>query len=104
MPSQEVATGLPCSPLPSIYPNRLQQGADLLRSQIPHENVTWMRNLRNELSSAWENKLVTLLQDIHGFERSGSSTTWVQNAKEQRLSKHTMGYQLQSTRSIDADQ
>lgn len=83
--------------------DRLQQSADLLRSQIPHENAVWMRGIRSELNGTWEAKLTTLLRDIHHFERSGTSTTWARNSKEQRASKHTMGYQLQSSRTIELD-
>lgn len=83
--------------------DRLQQSADLLRSQIPHENAVWMRSIRSELNSTWEDKLTTLLRDIHLFERNGTSTTWARNSKEQRASKHTMGYQLQSSRTIELD-
>ncbi|KIO23610.1 hypothetical protein M407DRAFT_77860, partial [Tulasnella calospora MUT 4182] len=81
--------------------DRLQESANLLRSQIPHENITWMRSIRSELSVAWESKLAKLLEDIRHFERRGTVTTWPRNSKEQQASRHTMGYQLQSTWTIE---
>ncbi|KIO15749.1 hypothetical protein M407DRAFT_49351, partial [Tulasnella calospora MUT 4182] len=76
----------------------LETFVGLVRRQLPHENVIWMRNIRAELNEEWEEKASRVIGNIRAFERSGTTTTWPRNAKERQASKHTMGYQLQSTR------
>ncbi|KAG8894871.1 hypothetical protein FRC00_008347 [Tulasnella sp. 408] len=77
----------------------MEKGAQIIRGQVPHENITWMRGMRKALGEKWQSQLTTVLQDIDHHEKNGRATTWPRNAKEQRASRHTLGFQLQSTRS-----
>lgn len=77
----------------------MEKGAQIIRGQVPHENITWMRGFRRALGQKWQTQLTTALQDIDHHEKNGRAITWPRNAKEQRASRHTMGFQLQSARS-----
>lgn len=78
---------------------RLEEAAVLLRSQLPHRNLVWMRGVRGTLDEIWEERLGRVLEDVRRFENSGMGVTWPRTARERRSSRHTLGLELASARS-----
>ncbi|KAG8990423.1 hypothetical protein FRB90_001762 [Tulasnella sp. 427] len=62
----------------------MEQGARVIRGQVPHGNLTWMRGIRSTLGDKWESRLTTVLDDIRHHEKNGHAATWPRNTEERR--------------------
>ncbi|PPQ78411.1 hypothetical protein CVT26_007765 [Gymnopilus dilepis] len=75
---------------------RLIRAGQIIMSQIPHNNLVWMRSIdRRDLGR----DAIDMADDVDRFERAGRNrdTTWAQGKSkaERRRAMNTMGYVLQ---------
>lgn len=71
---------------------QIEYGTDVLKSQLPHQNLIWLRsmarlNIGQDISA--------LADDVEQLQRLGPTrdVTWARNRLEQRRSANIMGFQ-----------
>jgi hypothetical protein len=79
--------------------NKTFQVCSILSSQLPHKSSLWMSNANMVLDDRFESTMDRFLTHIKSFEWSNKNRTWPKTLRERRISKTTMGFQLESESS-----
>jgi hypothetical protein len=78
--------------------NKATEFAQLLRTQLPHENRIWVKNMCGATRRIYRD-IDQILEDVKNFENNGRAVTWPRNSSERRQGIHTMGFHLNPTQS-----
>ena len=87
----------------SMRAEELIEAAEIIRSQLPHENRIWINSM---VSQDIGGDVSRLVQDVHYVEKTGTwrPRTWPRAGDHEaaRRSRNTMGYQIRLD-SLDLD-